>query len=64
MKADQVESAEDCAQPWGVGERASCGVGDKPEPDQGVRLQNRYDRYYEPGHRSTALFALPEGGAR
>jgi peroxiredoxin len=30
-------------------------VGDKPEPDQTVRLQNRYDRYYEPGNRSSGL---------
>src|SRR5258705_10650844 len=31
------------------------GVGDRPEPDQTVRLQNSYDRYYEPGNRSSGL---------
>jgi len=30
-------------------------VGDKPEPDQAVRLQNRPERVYEPGQRSSAL---------
>lgn len=41
-------------QPWGR-VKGVMRVGDTPEPDQAVRLQNRYDRFYEPGNRSSGL---------
>ena len=41
-------------QPW-ARVKGVMRVGDKPEPDQTVRLQNRHDRYYEPGNRSSGL---------
>ncbi len=55
MKAEQVESNGTLVlQPW-ARVNGVMRVGDKPEPDQTVRLQNQYDRYYEPGHRSSGL---------
>ena len=41
-------------QPW-ARVKGVMRVGDPPEPDQTVRLQNRYDRFYEPGNRSSGL---------
>jgi peroxiredoxin len=55
MKADKVAAdGRIVLQPWGR-VKGVMRVGDKPEPDQMARLQNRYDRYYEPGNRSSAL---------
>jgi hypothetical protein len=55
VKADTLDAeGRIVIQPWGR-VKGLMRVGDKPEPDQTVRLQNRYDRYYEPGARSSAL---------
>ncbi len=55
VKADQVAaSGRIVLQPWGR-VKGGMRVGDQPAPDQSVRLQHRYDRFYEPGYRSSAL---------
>ena len=41
-------------QPW-ARIKGVMRVGDTPEPDQTLRLQNHYDRFYEPGNRSSGL---------
>ena len=54
IKAEQVAGGKIVLQPWGR-VKGVMRVGDKPGPDLWVRLQHRYDRFYEPGQRSSAL---------
>ncbi len=55
VRADKLASNNRIVlQPW-ARVKGVMRVGDTPEPDQTVRLQNRYDRFYEPGNRSSGL---------
>ncbi len=55
VRADKLASnGRVVLQPW-ARVKGVMRVGDTPEPDQTVRLQHRYDRYYEPGNRSSGL---------